>query len=343
MSTTMRALGCIAHAPGAGPEALVELELPRPEPGPHDLLVRVRAVALNPIDLKMRGGQKASPERPRILGWDAAGVVTQVGAQVTGFQPGDEVLYAGSVLRQGSNAEFQVVDARLVGRKPRGLSFAEAAALPAVGLTAYEMLFDRLGIQHGAGAGQHLMVVGGAGGVASMAIQLARQLTALQVTATASRPESADWVRRMGAQAVVSHAQPLAPQHRDQGLSPLNYAFSTRTTPAIWQALTELAVPHGKIGFIDEPGALDLNLLRSKSLSLHAEGLFTRSLHQTADMARQGGILSELADGRASGVLSSIVGAHLGPLSLQTLREAHVLQQEGHICGKIVLDGFAGD
>ncbi|MDD2547148.1 MAG: zinc-binding alcohol dehydrogenase family protein [Burkholderiaceae bacterium] len=336
----MRAIGCMAHAPGASADALVALELPRPEPGPGDLRVRVRAVGMNPLDTRLRGAAKAAPDKPRILGWDAAGVVDAIGPGVQGFALGDRVLYAGSVLRPGCNSEWQCVDARLVGKMPEDLSFAEAAALPVAGLTAWEMLFDRFGLVPGAGAGQCLLVLGGAGGVASMAIALARHDTRLQVVATASRPESQAWVRAMGAHAVLSHAQDLVPQCQALGLPPFDYAFSMATRPAVWQALTEWATPQGKIGFIDEPGALDLNRLRGKSLSVHAEGLFTRGLHQTPDMARQGAILTELAQRRAQNRLPSSVGAHLGPLSVATLREAHRLQESRQVCGKIVLGGW---
>lgn len=339
----MKAIGYIEQKLGIGPEALVDLEVPAPVPGPRDLLVRVQAMAMNPRDTKMRGAQKATPDRPRILGWDAAGTVVQVGEQVRQFAVGDEVLYAGSILRQGANAQWQAVDERIVGKKPPGLSFAEAAALPAAGLTAYEMLFDRFGIVPGGGAGKSLLVVGGAGGVASIAIQLARQLTELQIIGTASRPESAAWVREMGAHVVISHAQDLLAQFNALELRPLDYAFSMRTTSSVWNALIDGAVAQGKIGFIDEPAPLDLSLLRGKSLSLHAEGLFTRSMHKTHDLARQGRILTELARLREQGILKSMVTSHLGCICTASLREAHQAMNGGQVRGKIVLDGFPDD
>lgn len=340
---TMRAVGCAAPSAGQPLQQLVDLELPVPDPGPRDVLVRVRALAVNPVELRLRVARWRDGQPARVLGWDAAGHVVAVGAEVRDLKAGDEVLYAGSVTRPGSQAQFQCVDERLVGRKPAGLSFTEAASLPAAGLTAAEMLFERMAFEPATAAGRRLLVVGGAGGVASLAIQLAKHCLGLEVVATSSRPESAAWVRRMGADAVVDHGLPLEPQWRALGLGAIDAAFSMRTTPALWASLVALAKPRAALGFVDEPGALDMDLLRGKSLTVHAHGLFTRSLHQTDDMGRQGEWLTQLAQWRAQGRLTSVVGQLLGPVCAASILRAHQALASGRTCGKLVLGEFSDD
>jgi NADPH:quinone reductase len=302
--------------------------------------VRVHAVSVNPRDLKSRAALPASPEQPLVLGYDASGVVEAVGPAVTLFAPGDAVFYAGVLDRPGSNAELQLVDERIVGHKPRTLDHAAAAALPLTALTAYEMLFDRLAFQPGGGQGEALLILGGAGGVPSMAIGLARALTDLTVIASASRPESAAHVRALGAHHVVDHGRPLRGQVEALALAePLRAVFSTHTTPEAWADLAACLAPQGRFGLIDDPPPLDLRLLKMKSISVHWEAMFTRPMFGTEDMERQHEILDEVAALVDAGRLASIATRHLGPLTAATLAAAHAALGEGHTIGKIVLSG----
>lgn len=336
----MKAVGYIQQQAGLGVEGLIDLELPVPEPGPRDILVRVQAIAINPRDIKMRGSQRASAESPRVLGWDAAGIVEAVGSDVTGFAKGDHVLYAGNMLKPGANAEFHLVDARIAGQMPKGLSFADAASLPLAGLTAWGMLFDRLGLPRAGGLGKKLLVLGGAGGVATMAIQFARQFTDATVIASASRPESEAWIRKMGAHHVISHREDIAAQIKSQKLGRVHWVFSMNTTPASFAAMTAVAAPYGRIGFIDEPQGLDINLLKPKSLSLHAEAVFTKPIFETDDIGQQRCVLEEIAQKVADGSLRSPVNAHFGTINAGNLRRAHQAIESGTSIGKIVLEGF---
>jgi zinc-binding alcohol dehydrogenase family protein len=296
----MKAVAFTKPLPIEAPDSLIDLELPRPEPGPRDLLVNVRAVSVNPVDTKVRGARhqgSAAPatSAPRVLGWDAAGVVAAIGADVSGFAVGDEVFYAGALERPGSNAEYQAVDERLVGRKPRTVGFAEAAALPLTSITAWELLFDRLAIGE-AETGACLLVSGAAGGVGSILVQLARRLTKLTVIATASRPETVDWVRQMGAHHVIDHTRPLAPQIDPLGVPPVKYITSLTATARNFAELVGVLAPQGKLGLIDDPATLDVVPLKRKSASLHWEFMFARSLWNTPDMAEQGRLLSRVAN-----------------------------------------------
>jgi NADPH2:quinone reductase len=336
----MKAVGYVEQKAGLGVEGLVDLDLPVPEPGPHDLLVRVQAIAVNPRDIKMRGAQRASPENPRVLGWDAAGVVENMGSEVCGFTKGDHVLYAGNMLRAGANAEFHLVDARIAGRMPKTLDFSVAASLPLATLTAWEMLFDRLGVPRSGGDSKNLLILGGAGGVATMAVQLASRLTNTTVIASASRPESEHWVRKMGAHHVVSHRANFGEELKSQKLAPIHWAFSMRTSPEAFAAMTSVAAPYGRIGFIDEPEGIDINLLKPKSLSLHAEAVFTKTIFETEDIEQQRHVLEEVAQLVADGRLQSPVGACLGKINATGLRRAHQAIESGASIGKIVLEGF---
>lgn len=336
----MKAVGYTEQLPIDNEQALIDLTLPKPEPTGRDLLVRVQAVSVNPRDIKSRQVFSASPAEPRVLGYDAAGVVEAVGPEVSLFQPGDPVFYAGELQRQGSNAEWQLVDERIVGHRPRSLAPAAAASVPLVMLTAYEMLFDRLGLPpQPTERVPTLLVLGGAGGVPSAAIQLARQAGA-QVIASASRAESAQWVRDMGAHHVIDHSKPLVAQILELGIGLVDFAFSTHTTAEAWAALAEIMAPQGRLGIIDDPEPVDLRLFKAKSVSIHWESMFTRSMFQTADMQRQHEILNRVAELLDQGQLQPLDKQHLGPITAANLRQAHRLIEGGHTIGKIVLEGF---
>jgi zinc-binding alcohol dehydrogenase family protein len=322
------------------PRALEDLELPDPgAPQGRELLVRVHAVSVNPRDVKSRMAIAATPERPVVPGYDASGIVEAIGPDARLFRPGDAVFYAGVLDRQGSNAELQLVDERIVGRKPASLGHAAAASLPLTALTAWEMLFDRLEIPRGADGA--LLIVGGAGGVPSIAIQLVRLLTGVTVIATASRPESAAWVRDLGAQHVVDHARPLAAQVAAiPGLPPVRWIFSTHTSRESWAELARIVAPQGRIGLIDDPEPLDLRLVKFKSVSIHWEAMFTRPMFATADMVRQHEILGEVAALVDAGRLRATATQGYGTIRADNLRRAHAAIEAGRVVGKIVLDGF---
>jgi zinc-binding alcohol dehydrogenase family protein len=338
--TTMRAVGYRRSLPVSDEESLVDLELPVPEPGPHDLLVRVEAVAVNPVDHKVRQGSDPGGE-VRVLGWDAAGTVVAVGDRVELFEVGDEVYYAGAVDRPGANSRYHAVDERIAARKPATLSFTEAAALPLTSLTAWEGLFERLGLQDGGlnrtGA---LLITAAAGGVGSIAAQLARALTGLTVVGTASRPETADFARRMGVQHVVDHRRPLAPQLAEAAPDGLAYVFSTIGTDRNLADYAEALNPFGQIVAIDDFDSLPVGLLKAKSISFHWEFMFTRSLFRTPDQARQHRILTQVARLVDAGVLTTTATRDLGTVNAAHLREAHRILESGTAVGKITLTGF---
>jgi len=284
---------------------------------------------------------EASAEKPVILGYDASGVVEAVGPDCTLFRPGDEVFYAGVLNRPGSNAELQLVDERIVGHKPRSLDHAAAASLPLTALTAYEMLFDRMRIpMDGESVGNVLLVIGGAGGVPSIAIQLARVLTQVTVVATASRPESAAWVRECGAHHVVDHSQPLPPQMRTLDAGPCPWIFSTHTNATRWAEMATILAPQGSVGLIDDPEPLDLRLLKFKSAAVHWEAMFTRPMFATKDMVRQHEILDEVAGLVDAGKLRATGTRNYGTINAENLRQAHAAIEAGRVVGKIVLSGF---
>lgn len=335
----MRAIGFTACHPVDHAEALLDLDIPAPgEPDGHDLLVEVRAMSVNPVDTKRRRSEEPK-DGPRILGFDAAGIVRAVGPLCTLFRPGEEVFYAGVVNRPGSNAELQLVDERIVGRKPRSLSFAEAAALPLTTITAWEGLHDRLGLHEGAGEGQALLVVGGAGGVGSMVIQIARQRTALTVVATASRPETAQWCRDLGAHHVVDHRQDIAAQLKAIGVKP-RYVFSTNTTARNWEQIVASIAPQGAIVLIESQAPIDARQLMPKSASLHWELMFTRAIFGTPDMIEQHHLLNAVSDMVDHGRIRHTMTRNLGPASAARLREAHALVESGTMIGKVVLEGL---
>ncbi|MBB6147417.1 zinc-binding alcohol dehydrogenase family protein [Silvibacterium bohemicum] len=340
----MKAIAFTRPLPIEAEDSLVELDLPQPEIGARDLLVNVRAVSVNPVDTKIRGARHQGSTsdntgKPRVLGWDAAGVVVSKGAGVSGFNVGDEVYYAGELDRPGSNAEYQAVDERLVGRKPKSIGFAEAAALPLTSITAWELLFDRLGIREGE-SGESLLVSGAAGGVGSILVQLARRLTGLTIIATASRPETVQWVTHMGAHQVIDHTEPLAEQVKKLSAPPVKYIASLTGTARNFAQLVEVLAPEGKLGLIDDPQTLDVVPLKRKAASLHWEFMFARSMWQTADMGEQGRLLSRVADLVDRGELRSTQTQTFSPINVENLKKAHTLAESGKAIGKITLSGF---
>ncbi|GAB2853140.1 zinc-binding alcohol dehydrogenase family protein [Actinocorallia aurea] len=334
----MRAVAYTRSLPVDDPGCLVDVEQPVPRPGPRDLLVRIEAVAVNPVDAKTRLGDDPGGV-PRILGYDAAGTVVEVGDAVELFAPGDEVYYAGALDRPGANAEYHAVDERLVGRKPATLAWHEAAALPLTSLTAWEGLFERLGLAETGGAGV-LLVTAAAGGVGAMVVQLARRLTGLTVIGTASRKETAEFAREMGAHHVVDHHRPLVPQLRDLAPDGVTHIFGTAGTARNLPAYAEVLRPFGAVVAIDDDTTLELGVLKRKSASFHWELMFTRSLFQTPDRALQGHYLTRVADLVDEGVLRTTARRDLGPLTAASLREAHRLQESGASIGKTTLTGF---
>ncbi|PJK14561.1 Zn-dependent oxidoreductase [Lysobacteraceae bacterium NML07-0707] len=322
--------------------SLVDLDLPEPEYGEHDLLVGVQAIAVNPVDTKVRARAQPAEGQWRIPGWDAVGHVRAVGASVQGFQPGDRVFYAGAIDRPGCYAQLQAVDARIAAHAPATLDDEAAAALPLTALTAWETLFDRLEVNKPvAGAAPALLVIGAAGGVGSMTLQLARALTGLTLIATASRPETSQWVRQCGAHHVIDHRQPLAAQVEALGLGAPAFVFSTTHTDDYLADIVALISPQGRIALIDDPKSLDITLLKRKSLSLHWEFMFTRSLMGTADMRRQQDILRNVAKLADAGKLTTTRTRSLGLINAANLRQAHALIESGQSIGKITLSGFA--
>ncbi|MFG0324589.1 zinc-binding alcohol dehydrogenase family protein [Pseudomonas sp. zjy_15] len=320
------------------PQSLYDAQLPEPKTGARDLLVEVKAIAVNPVDTKIRASRGG--EQPQVLGWDAVGVVREVGPEVTLFQPGDEVFYAGAIDRAGSYSERHVVDERIVGHKPRSLDNASAAALPLTSITAWELLFDRLGVEENGGQGQSLLVIGAAGGVGSILVQLASKLTQLVVIGTASRPETQAWVKELGAHHVIDHTKPIPHQLEALKLNPVDHVISLTHTDTYLPQLVEVLRPQGKLALIDDPAQLDVMPLKRKSLSLHWELMFTRSLYQTEDMIKQHQLLDRISQLVDDGVLKTTLGEHYGTINAEHLKRAHVLIESGKARGKIVLEGF---
>ncbi len=337
----MKAVGYRKNLPITADEALIDLDLPVPAPKPRDLLVSVKAISVNPVDVKVRASTPPAAGQSKVLGWDAVGVVQETGKDATLFKKGDEVFYAGSIARPGANAELHLVDERIVGRKPKTLSLAEAAALPLTSITAWELLFDRLGVAPGKrpDAG-HLLIIGGAGGVGSILIQLARRLTGLTVIATASRPETRDWCLKLGAHHVIDHSEPFADGLKSIGIPEVEYIASLTATAQHFPAIVEIAKPQGRFALIDDPATLDVVPLKRKAISTHWELMFTRSLFETEDMIAQHHLLNEVADLVDAGVLRTTLAETLGVINAANLKKAHALIETGKTRGKIVLAGF---
>ncbi|XLX39666.1 zinc-binding alcohol dehydrogenase family protein [Ectopseudomonas mendocina] len=338
----MKAIAYYQSLPVDHPEALLDVQLDAPSPGPHDLLVEVRAISVNPVDTKIRKGVAPENGAAKVLGWDAAGVVKDVGSEVTLFRPGDWVFYAGAIDRAGANSELHLVDERIVGKMPQSLSFAEAAALPLTAITAWELLFERLQIAEGStDQGQSLLIVGAAGGVGSILTQLARRLTGLTVIGTASRPQTQAWVRELGAHHVIDHGKPLSEELARIGVGQVTHVASLTQTDQHYAQMVECLQPQGRLALIDDPlQPLDVMQLKRKSLSLHWELMFTRSLYQTDDMIEQHRLLQRVSGLVDSGVLRTTLGEHFGTINAANLRRAHALLESGKAKGKIVLEGF---
>lgn len=338
---SMRAVGYYKYLPITHPESLLDLELPVPAPQGRDLLVRIEAIAANPADPIVRKYEQAG-EGPYILGWDAAGVITAVGPECTLFKPGDEVFYAGSLIRPGTNSEYHLVDERIVGRKPKTLSFADAASLPLTTITAWESLFDRLGISHSPefNRNKSILIIGAAGGVGSIAVQLAK-LAGLTVIATASRPESVTWVKELGAEVVINHYEDFLPQLQQHGFKAVDYIFCLNNTDHYWNSMTRVIAPQGKICLIvenEEP--VPLNLLKSKSVTVVWETMFTRSTFQTEDITEQHHLLNQMAELVDEGKIRTVVTERLSPINAANLKIAHAKMESGTAIGKIVLEHF---
>ncbi|MFG0721818.1 zinc-binding alcohol dehydrogenase family protein [Pseudomonas sp. GLN_6] len=338
----MKAVAYYHSLPADHADALLDVELPTPTPGPRDLLVEVKAISVNPVDTKIRRNVAPTDGAAKVLGWDASGIVKAVGSEVSLFQPGDRVYYAGAINRAGANSELHVVDERIVGHMPNSLPFAEAAALPLTAITAWELLFERLQITQGnADQGQSLLIVGAAGGVGSVLVQLARQLTGLTVIGTASRPETQAWVRELGAHHVIDHRQPLSEELKRIGIDQVTHVASLTQTDQHFAQLVEALAPQGRLALIDDPEQpLDIMQLKRKSLSLHWELMFTRSLFETADMIEQHRLLDRVAELVDAGTLRTTLGEHFGSINAANLRRAHALLESGTAKGKIVLEGF---
>ncbi|WP_321490178.1 zinc-binding alcohol dehydrogenase family protein [uncultured Hyphomonas sp.] len=322
-------------------DSLVDLDIAPPKGGPRDLIVRIKAISVNPVDVKVRASSVRSGGGPRILGWDASGIVESVGSEVTLFKPGDEVFYAGDITRQGANSDIHAVDERIVGHKPKSLDWADAAALPLTSITAWELLFDRLAVPYGhKRSGGALLVINGAGGVGSILVQLARRLTGLTVIATASRPETRKWVEQMGAHHVIDHHRPLDKELERIGIPEVNYVAGLTSSDRYLPLFPQIVAAQGRIALIDDPASFDIVPLKRKSIAVAWELMFTRSMFNTADMIEQHKLLDEISHLVDEGVLRTTRTQTLSPIDASTLMEAHRLVESGKSIGKTVLEGF---
>ncbi len=337
----MKAIGLYRYLPINHEESLVEINLDKPIPSGKDLLVKIKAISINPVDVKVRAPKDKQEETPKILGWDACGVVETVGSDCTLFKPGDEIYYSGSITRPGTYSEYHLVDERIVGMKPQSLTFAEAAALPLTSITAWEGLFDRLGIElHKNNEKKTILIIGGAGGVGSVAIQLAK-LAGLTVIATASRDESRKWVKELGADYIINHHQPFSAQIQEVGLDKVDYIFCLNNTDQHWESMGEVIVPQGKIcSIVENTKPLDLNVLKSKSATFVWEFMFTRSMYQTSDMSKQHELLTKLSQLIDKGKVRTTLKESITPINADNLRKAHQMVETGKMIGKVVLENF---
>jgi zinc-binding alcohol dehydrogenase family protein len=338
----MKAIGLYKYLPIEDEQSLIDVQVDQPEASGKDLLVAVKAISVNPVDTKIRSPKDRSETTPRILGWDAAGEVIAVGSEVEHYAIGDEVYYAGDITRSGSNSEFQLVDERIVGKKPTSLSFAEAAALPLTSITAWEALFDRLGISsQGNEAGKSILIIGGAGGVGSIAIQLASKVARLNVIATASRDESRDWCLKLGAALVINHRHSLVDELAVQNIPNVDYILCLNNTDQHWSAMTEIIVPQGSIcSIVETTQPVELGLLKSKSVTFVWEMMFTRSMFQTPDMIEQQKLLNAVSELVDSGELVTTANQVIQPINAGNLRKAHAIIEQGSSIGKVVLENW---
>jgi len=336
----MKAIAYRHSLPIDNTASLEDVELPKPMLEERDLLVRVNAISVNPVDTKVRLGRAPAEGQLNVLGWDAVGIVEEVGTAVSNFKAGDRVYYAGAIDRPGANSELHAVDERIVAKAPTTLDDAQAAALPLTTITAYELLFERLGVAKNGGAGQTLLVIGGAGGVGSILIQLARQLTQLRVIATASRAETRQWCLDLGAHAVIDHSKLLSAELKAIGINEVDIVAGLTQTAQHYAEIIASLKPQGKLAVIDDMVALDLMQLKGKSISLHWEMMFTRSMFKTVDMDEQGKLLAEVAALVDAGKVRTTVNANFGKINAANLRRAHALIESGKAQGKVVLQGF---
>jgi zinc-binding alcohol dehydrogenase family protein len=336
----MKSVALTHYLPVEDPNVFLDVDLPKPSPDGHDILVAVKAVSVNPVDTKVRAPKDIVEETPRVLGWDAAGVVEAVGDNVTLFKAGDEVYYAGDITRSGSNSEYQLVDERIVGRKPKSLSFAEAAALPLTTLTAYESFFDRLGIDRdGKNKGESILIIGAGGGVGSIGIQLAKA-AGLEIIATASRPETTAWVKELGADHVVNHREPMVDQVCALGFQHVDHV-AIFNDMRHWDTAVKLIRPQGGIVTIDDTNQpMPMDKMKMKAASLHWEFMFARAMHQAPDMIKQHELLSYVAGEIDAGRIRTTLDTVLSPINAENMRKAHGLIETGTAKGKIVIEGF---
>lgn len=337
----MKAIAIKQYLPIENPNSFIEVEVDKPRASGHDILVAIKAIAINPVDTKVRAPKDKVEDPPRIIGYDASGIIEAVGTDVTLFRPGDEVYYAGDITRSGSNAQFQLVDERIVGHKPKSLSFAEAAALPLTTITAYEAFFDRLHIdRHGKNSGETLLIIGGAGGVGSIGIQLAK-LAGLSVIATASRPDTTAWVKELGADHTINHREPLRAQIEAFGHQYIDHIAIFNDIDGHWEACVDLIRPGGIItSIVEASGPMNMNQLKMKSGSFAWEFMFSRSMFNTPDKIKQHELLNEVATDIDAGMIRTTVDQVLSPINVSNLQKAHALIETGRAKGKIVLDGF---
>lgn len=338
----MKAVALKAYLPISNPNSLLDVNLETPVPTGRELLVAVDAISVNPVDTKVRKPKDKVEENYRILGWDAVGRVIATGPDATLFKTGDQVYYAGDITRAGSNSEFQLVDERIVGRKPHNITNAQAAAIPLTAITAWEGLFDRLSISRDKTARPTtLLIIGGAGGVGSIAIQLAKVLTNVTIIATASRPESAAWCTSLGAQFIIDHNKPFLDQLKAFGIDGVDYIFCLNNTDQHWANMAEAIKPQGHIcSIVELSGQVDLNLLKNKSASFSWELMFTRSLYATEDMIEQHHLLNRVAELIDAGEITTTVTEVLSPINAENLRKAHEKIETGKTIGKIVLENW---
>lgn len=338
----MKAIGYLTPQPISQPDSLIDITLPDPVATGRDLLVEVKAVSVNPVDTKVRtSAAPAEGQTYKVLGWDASGIVKAVGPEVTLFRPGDRVWYAGSIARQGTNSELHLVDERIVGHAPKSLDFSQAAALPLTAITAWEMLFDRLGIAPGKQpSDKTLLIIGASGGVGSIMTQLASRLTSLTVIGTASRPETQAWVRDLGAHHVIDHAKPLVAELARIGVASVDYIVSLTQTDQHIEQIVEAIAPQGKFGLIDDPKSLEATRFKRKAVSIHWELMFTRSLFGTADMIGQHRLLEEVAGLVDAGLIRTTLAERFGAINATNLKRAHALIESGKARGKVVLEGW---
>ncbi|WP_411992241.1 zinc-binding alcohol dehydrogenase family protein [Agarivorans sp. DSG3-1] len=335
----MKAIGYQHNLSINDTHSLQDIQLPVPVAQGHDLLVEVKAISVNPADYKIRLNMPAEANQWKVLGWDATGIVKAVGEQVSLFKPGDKVWYAGDLMRQGSNAEQQLVDERIVGRMPNSLSFGEAAALPLTTITAWEMLFDRLKVAKDDST-KSVLVIGAAGGVGSIMVQLIKQLTQLQLIATASRPETISWLEDLGADHVINHRNPLSQEFSQFDLNEVDYVVSLNNTEQHLLDIEKVLKPQGQFGLIDDPESLNIVPFKTKSISVHWELMFTRSLFSTNDMQTQHDLLNQVSAMIDQGSIKTTVGEHFGKINAENLRRAHQLLESQKAKGKIVLEDF---